>query len=91
MTRSYLTLAKTQSDETPFQGIAERGKSNVGGSRAGSETPTPTEEAKVPCARGMWEVGGPCQQSVEAVEGGTGEGLQSFNCQVAGPQGCEEK
>lgn len=91
MPRSYLTLAKTQSDETPFQGVVVRGESPAGGSGAGSETPTSTEEAKVPCARGVWEAGGSCQQSIEAVEGGTGEGLQSSNCQVARRQGCEER
>lgn len=50
LTVFYLTLAKTQSDETPFQGVGVRRESPAGGSRAGSETPASTEEAKVPCA-----------------------------------------
>lgn len=45
---TYLTLAKTQSDETPSR-IRVWGDGPAGGSRAGSESPS-TEEAKVPCA-----------------------------------------
>lgn len=53
--------------------------------------PTSTEEAKVSCARGVWEAGGSCQQGVQATQGGAGEGLQSCNCQAAGPRGCEKR
>lgn len=45
-----LTLAKTQSDETPFQGVGVWGDSPAGGSRAATEMSTSTEVAKVSCA-----------------------------------------
>lgn len=84
-----LTLAKTQSDEAPFQGVW--GDSHVGGLGAGSEMAASTEEAKVPRAPGMWQARGSCQQGVQAAEGGAGEGLQPCDCQVLGPRGCEER
>ena len=81
MTASYLTLAKTQSDKTPFQGVGVLGDSPAGGSRAGSEMPTSTEEAKVPCAGGVWQTRGSCQQApVQAAERGARKRLQSSHC-----------
>lgn len=55
MTVSGLTLAKTQSDDTPFQRPGMWGDSPAGVSGAGSKMATSAEEAKVPCAPGMWE------------------------------------